>query len=130
MSDRAKTGGRWRCQPLSCSTCDDGGWGSDHECVIGIVRCADDDIQAFLEGATWAMCCFTGELEGRTPRPPAWGWWRWNPDWSREYSSVLAGATGPGRGNWRGAIVLLPSLAASTATPPAAPGEGGGASCG
>lgn len=111
MSDRAKATSRWRCQPLSCITCGDGGWNTDHECVIGVVRCADGDIEAFNAGARWALYCFMGELEGRKPLPPAWGWWRWNPDWSREYTSILAEASGPGRGNWRGAVVKLPHYA-------------------
>lgn len=111
MTKKIGEGNRWVSHPLSCMTCDNGAWYSDHECVVGIVRCADDDIQAFFEGGTWALCCYGGgELEGRKPLPPKWDWWRWNPDWSREYSSILAKAAGPGRGNFRGAVVLLPPI--------------------
>lgn len=73
---------------------------------LGVVRCPDGDLDA------WAKCsaqvlddCGYGRDEVEL-KPPVWGWFRWNPDPSRSYPCVLAQQNRPGRGTWRGALVI------------------------
>lgn len=89
---------RWKAHALNCEH-----YGCDFNCLLGVVRCADGDTEAFYAGAAtvqnWQDC-------GTAYAEPVWGWWRFNPDPSGEYSFLLAEATGPGRGNFRAACVI------------------------
>lgn len=78
--------------------------------TFGIVRCPDGDMEAWArhssEVLNWAGADADTQIQD-----PVWGWWRWNPDPTKEYFGLLAEAKGPGRGNWRGAKVIAKAVA-------------------
>jgi hypothetical protein len=95
---------RWAAHSMDCGDCE---WGNRaHSCCIGIVRCADGDSEAFDRGVAqirdWACVNDDVRIE-----PPTWGLYRWNPDWTRFYTGLLAEVDKPGRGVWHGALVLI-----------------------
>lgn len=93
---------RWVAYGAECQICE---WSDRaHDCSPGVVRCAEGDIEAFQTGAAVVLDQW-GQPEFPI-KPPVWGWWRWNPDPARNYNQLLAEAKGPGRGNWRGALVI------------------------
>lgn len=85
---------------------------------VGIVRCPDGDTERFEYGAAFVRNCLS--LGDQPVEPPRWGWWRWNPDPSGEYSVILADASGPGPGNWRGAQIITAAYPADPTPAPTA----------
>jgi len=77
----------------------------DSDRMAGIVRCADGDVETWRRLAAqvvdWAWADDKVALE-----EPVWGWWRWIPDWTRQYPKLLMEVDGPGRGVWRGAPIV------------------------
>lgn len=92
---------------IHCHPCENGaGWDRPHEHIIGVIRCAEGDMDAWNDAVRWPVS-YADLEEGEKPEPPGWRWWRWNPDPTGEYRGLLTEAKGPGRGNWMGALVVV-----------------------
>lgn len=81
-------------------------WDGRGPARLGIVRCPDGDMDEWQRLSAYVVM-WADFSEGAPLQAPNWGWYRWNPDPSGEFKQLLGEATGPGRGNWRGALVFV-----------------------
>jgi hypothetical protein len=81
----------------------------EDETMIGIVRCVAGDLATFARLAQPLLA-----EHGVVDDPgvwriadPKWGWYRKNPDWTREFAWRLGTCSGPGPGCWQGAPIVV-----------------------
>lgn len=80
----------------------------DGEDDLGVVRCADGDREEFFRLAAVCLSWHGTETEYYTVAEPEWRWYRRNPCvCGGDHAFDLGCPDGPGRGNWRGAMVRV-----------------------
>lgn len=95
-------------KPPTGYTFDDDDNYNSYDLRLGVVRCPEGDMDA------WTRCSaqildYCGYSQDEVQiMPPVWAWFRWNPDPS--YPCILAQQNGPGRGTWRGALVIVKAV--------------------
>ena len=74
--------------------------------VVGVIRYSGapavwrDLVGDFLK-------CYEIDMDYLMVEEPEVRWYRFNPDWTREFSWLLTPVEGPGRGNWQGARIIV-----------------------